>query len=142
MALDYAMNKGGLMAKKRIAMELGMGSSLRRGDYTAAAKRAVENALWRNSLTVADAFDLPRDAMLVDVEVAVQKPEAVDLDAVAACFPYGSVSVKAVSGGLDIPKPQDKNSATEPQITVMAQAAIIVSFDLPRDNGPADRGTA
>ena len=119
------------MAKKRIAMELGMGSSLRRGDYTAAAKRAVENALWRNSLTVADAFDLPRDAMIVDVEVAVQKPEAVDVAAVAAAFPYGSISVKAVSGGLDIPKPQAKNSAGEPQITVMAQAAIIVSFDLP-----------
>lgn len=122
------------MAKKRIAMELGMGSSLRRGDYTAAAKRAVENALWRNSLTVADAFDLPRDAMIVDVEIAVQKPEAVDVAQVAAVFPYGAVSVRAVSGGLDIPKPQAKNSAGEPQITVMAQAAIIVSFDLPANH--------
>ena len=119
------------MPKKRIALELGMGSSLRRGDYTSAAKRAVENALWRNSLTVADAFGLPREAMLVDVEVAVQKPEAVDVQAIADVFPYGTVSVKAVSGGLDIPKPRDKNSASEPQITVMAQAAIIVSFDLP-----------
>lgn len=119
------------MPKKRIALELGMGSSLRRGDYTSAAKRAVENALWRNSLTVADAFGLPREAMLVDVEVAVQKPEAVDVQAIADVFPYGTVSVKAVSGGLDIPKPHDKNSASEPQITVMAQAAIIVSFDLP-----------
>ena len=119
------------MPKKRIALELGMGSSLRRGDYTSAAKRAVENALWRNSLTVADAFGLPREAMLVDVEVAVQKPEAVDVQAIADVFPYGTVSVKAVSGGLDIPKPHDKNSASEPQITVMAQAAIIVSFNLP-----------
>ena len=119
------------MPKKRIALELGMGSSLRRGDYTSAAKRAVENALWRNSLTVADAFGLPREAMLVAVEVAVQKPEAVDVQAIADVFPYGTVSVKAVSGGLDIPKPRDKNSASEPQITVMAQAAIIVSFDLP-----------
>ena len=119
------------MPKKRIAIELGMGSSLRRGDYTAAAKRAVENALWRNSLTVADAFDLPRDAMIVDVEIAVQKPEAVDLEAVAAVFPYGTVSVSALKGGLDIPKPQAINSAGEPQFTAMAQAAIIVSFDLP-----------
>ena len=119
------------MAKKRIAIELGMGSSLRRADYTAAARRAVQNALWRNSLTVADAFDLPRDAMIVDVEVAVQKPEAVDVSAIAEVFPYGSVSVTAVKGGLDIPKPADKNAAKEPGITVMAQAAIIVSFDLP-----------
>ena len=118
------------MAKKRIALELGMGSSLRRGDYTSAAKRAVENALWRNSLTIADAFDLPREAMIVDVEVAVQKPEAVDTAVVKTVFPYGSVTVKAVKGGLDIPKPQAKNSESEPQFTVMAQAAIIVSFDL------------
>ena len=118
------------MAKKRIALELGMGSSLRRGDYTSAAKRAVENALWRNSLTIADAFDLPREAMIVDVEVAVQKPGAVDTAVVKTVFPYGSVTVKAVKGGLDIPKPQAKNSESEPQFTVMAQAAIIVSFDL------------
>ena len=125
------------MAKKRIAIELGMGSSLRRADYTAAARRAVQNALWRNSLTVADAFDLPRDAMIVDVEVAVQKPDAVDVAAIAEVFPYGRVSVKAVKGGLDIPKPQAKNSAAEPQITVMAQAAIIVSFDLPEKGASA-----
>ena len=123
------------MAKKRIALELGMGSSLRRGDYTSAAKRAVENALWRNSLTIADAFDLPREAMIVDVEVAVQKPEAVDTAVVKTVFPYGSVTVKAVKGGLDIPKPQAKNSEAEPQFTVMAQAAIIVSFDLGHEGG-------
>lgn len=123
------------MAKKRIALELGMGSSLRRGDYTSAAKRAVENALWRNSLTIADAFDLPREAMIVDVEVAVQKPEAVDTSVVKTVFPYGSVTVKAVKGGLDIPKPQAKNSESEPQFTVMAQAAIIVSFDLGHAGG-------
>jgi len=123
------------MAKKRIALELGMGSSLRRGDYTSAAKRAVENALWRNSLTIADAFDLPREAMIVDVEVAVQKPEAVDTAVVKTVFPYGSVTVKAVKGGLDIPKPQAKNSESEPQFTVMAQAAIIVSFDLGHEGG-------
>lgn len=123
------------MAKKRIALELGMGSSLRRGDYTSAAKRAVENALWRNSLTIADAFELPREAMIVDVEVAVQKPEAVDTAVVKTVFPYGSVTVKAVKGGLDIPKPQAKNSEAEPQFTVMAQAAIIVSFDLAHQGG-------
>ena len=33
------------MAKKRVAMELGMGSSLRNQDYTKAGLRAVENAL-------------------------------------------------------------------------------------------------
>ncbi|MGC6517293.1 MAG: Lin0512 family protein [Candidatus Puniceispirillaceae bacterium] len=123
------------MPKKRIALELGMGSSLRRANYSDAARRAVENALWRNSLTVADAFDLPREAMIVDVEIAVQKPELVDPEVVKSVFPYGQVTVKAVKGGLDIPKPAAKNSSGEPQVTVMAQAAIIVSFDLPAAGG-------
>ena len=46
------------MAKKRMVMELGMGSSLRQQDYTRAACRAVEDALWHNSLSIADAFGL------------------------------------------------------------------------------------
>jgi hypothetical protein len=47
-----------IMAKKRMVMELGMGSSLRQQDYTRAACRAVEDALWHNSLSIADAFGL------------------------------------------------------------------------------------
>ena len=42
-----------------------------------------------------------------------------------------SVAERIVYGALDIPKSNDTNSPSEPQITVMAQAAIIVSFDLP-----------
>ena len=56
------------MAKKRMVMELGMGSSLRQQDYTRAACRAVEDALWHNSLSIADAFGLDRSAMIIEVE--------------------------------------------------------------------------
>ena len=55
------------MAKKRMVMELGMGSSLRQQDYTRAACRAVEDALWHNSLSIADAFGLDRSAMIIEV---------------------------------------------------------------------------
>lgn len=48
------------MAKTRVAMELGMGSSLRRGDYTQAAVRALKDALWHNSLSMAEAFKIGR----------------------------------------------------------------------------------
>ena len=44
------------MAKTRMALELGMGTSLRNGDYTRAAVRAVQDALWRNSVSFAEAF--------------------------------------------------------------------------------------
>ena len=46
------------MAKKRIVLELGQGTSLRNENYTRAAKRAVENALWKNSLSFAELFGL------------------------------------------------------------------------------------
>ena len=79
-----------IMAKKRMVMELGMGSSLRQQDYTRAACRAVEDALWHNSLSIADAFGLDRSAMIIEVEIGVQQPEKVDTDKVAAILPYGS----------------------------------------------------
>ncbi len=112
------------MAKKRIVMELGMGSSLRRKDYTRAACRAVENALWHNSLSVADAFGLGREAMIVEVEIGAQSPDQVDVGEVAKQFPYGQVSVSVAHGGLDVPKPDGSGT------TVIVNAAIVVYLDL------------
>ncbi|MGA0235503.1 MAG: Lin0512 family protein [Alphaproteobacteria bacterium] len=108
--------------KKRVALELGQGTSLRSGDYTRAAERAVKDALWHNSLNMAQAFGAPKEAMIVDVEIAVQQPDAVDCDAVAKIFPYGNVTVSARHGGLDVPKPDGSGS------TLVALAAVVVSF--------------
>ena len=74
----------GRMAKTRIALELGMGTSLRKGDYTRAAVRAVQDALWRNSISFAEAFGFEKSDMLIDVEIGVQQPDAVDADEVKA----------------------------------------------------------
>ena len=63
------------MAKTRMALELGMGTSLRKGDYTRAAVRAVQDALWRNSVSFAEAFGFEKSDMLIDVEIGVQKPD-------------------------------------------------------------------
>ena len=111
------------MAKKRMVMELGMGSSLRKEDYTRAACRALEDALWHNSISITDAFGLDRSAMIIEVDVAVQRPDQVDTDVVAAVLPYGQASVRAVHGGLDVPKPDGGN-------TVIANAAVIVYLDI------------
>jgi uncharacterized protein (TIGR02058 family) len=108
--------------KKRVALELGQGTSLRSGDHTRAAVRAVKDALWHNSLTMAQAFGAPKEAMIVDVEIAVQQPDAVDCAEVAAVFPYGKISVTAAHGGLDIAKPDNSGS------TLVALAAVVVSF--------------
>ncbi|MCE2517752.1 MAG: Lin0512 family protein [Alphaproteobacteria bacterium] len=130
------------MAKKRVALELGMGTALQSQDYTKAAIRAVEDALWHNSLTMADAFGFPKEAMLIDVDVAVQRPDQVDVAKVAAVFPYGQATVRAVHGGLDIPKPL-KDGQSAPTQTIVANAAVAVSFDMEPANGaPADKKPA
>ena len=112
------------MAKTRIALELGMGTSLRRHDYTKTACRAVEDALWHNSLSFAEAFGFEKSDMLIDVEIGVQRPDDVDTRQVAAIFPYGKVSVMVVHGGLDIAKPDGKGR------TIIANAAVVVYFDM------------
>lgn len=118
------MIKGQIMTKTRVALEVGHGTSLRRMDYTAAARRAIENALWRNSLTIATAFGFPKEAMVVDVDVAVAEPEKVDTDSLKNMFPYGQITVTASAGGLNISNPNSND------FTVIANAAIIVSFDM------------
>jgi len=112
------------MAKKRVVTQFGMGTSLRSRNYTEAAARAIRDALWHNALNVAEAFGFPKEAMIVDVEIGVQRPEAVDHDALLKIFPYGRPAVSVVKGGLDIDKPGGASA------TVVAHAAIVVSFDM------------
>ena len=112
------------MAKTRIAVEFGMGTSLRRHDYTMAACRAVEDALWHNSLSIAEPFGFKKSDMIVEVEIGVQCPDKVDIDKVAAVFHYGNVSVHTVFGGLDI------ESSEKEGRTIIANAAVVVYFDM------------
>ena len=113
------------MAKTRVAMEFGMGTSLRRADYTKAAVRALSD----NSLSMAEAFGFDKSDMIVDVEIGVQQPDAVDIAAVEAVLPYGQSAVTVSHGGLDMPNPDGTGT------TIIANAAVVVSFDME----PADR---
>jgi len=110
--------------KKRLLTEFGMGTSLRRQDYTGAAKRAVQDALWHNSINLAELFGREKAEMLIDLEIGVQQPEAVNAEAVIAAFPYGQISVQVVKGGLDVPR----GDGGKP--TVIANVAISVSFEM------------
>ena len=113
-----------VMARKRLAIEMGMGTDLRGQDYTKAAVRGLKDALWHNSLSVAQALGYPREAMEVDVEVGVSKPELVDIAVVAAVLPYGKALVSVVKGGLDIPSDDGTNT------TVIANVAAVVYLDI------------
>lgn len=117
------------MAKKRVVTQFGMGTSIRSRNYTEAAARAIRDALWHNSLNVAEAFGFPREAMLIDVQVGVQQPDAVDTSVLLKVFPYGQPSITVVKGGLDIAKP-----GTD-RVSVVANAAVVVSFDMEPAHG-------
>ena len=112
------------MAVKRMVLEIGMGTDLGGEDWTKAACRAVRDALWHNSLTSADAFGVDRDAMLIEAVIGAGIPAEVDHGKIAAEFPYGKVTVRVEEGGMAIPKEDGSN-------TILANAAVIVSLDLP-----------
>lgn len=107
----------------RILTEFGLGTSLRRGDYTDAARRALQDALWRHSINAAELFGRGKDEMRLTVEIGVQRPEAVDVAALAQVFPYGQPHISVQAGGLDVARPDGHGMPT-----VMASAAISVSF--------------
>ncbi|MBT3766627.1 MAG: hypothetical protein HOB79_06150 [Rhodospirillaceae bacterium] len=113
------------MALKRVALEIGMGTDIRGGDYTKAAVRALRDALWHNSLSVATALGLDVESMQVEVNIGVPKPDEVDKDAVLAVLPHGTGTVNVVEGGLEIPKDDSAD------ITIMASAAAVVRLDVP-----------
>lgn len=113
------------MPLKRMVLEIGMGTDIRGADYTKAAVRALRDALWHNSLSIADAVGLHVDSMVVDVTIGVPHPEQVDKAAVLAVLPHGTGTVTVVEGGLEIPNDAGTNS------TVLAHAAAVVRLDVP-----------
>lgn len=113
------------MALKRIILEMGTGNDLYGEDYTKAARRAVQDALHHSSLSLFRTLELNRDDMHVEITIGVQKPEHVDLTSIAAEVPFGTISVKAEMGGLNVVDPETGT------ITVIAAAAVAARLDLP-----------
>jgi uncharacterized protein (TIGR02058 family) len=112
------------MAMKRMLVEVGMGTDIRGADYTKAAVRALRDALWHNSVGVAQAVGMPSDAMAMEILIGVPRPERVDKAAVLAVLPHGTGTVEVVEGGLEIANDEGTD------FTVIANAAAIVQLDI------------
>ena len=112
------------MALKRVILEMGTGNDLHGADYTKAALRAVQDALHHSSLSVVRTLGLDARSMQVEVTIGVQQPGKVDAAAVKASLPRGTVTVKVVKGGLDVPAEGDHDPI------VIATAAIAARLDL------------
>lgn len=111
------------MTRVRCITEMGMGVDVHGKDATKAAKRAVSDAIRHSSLGFFRMLGKTASDMFVDVTIAVPNPEAVDKAAVARELPYGTVTVNAVKGGLEIPAEQGSDAV------IIANAAVIVSLD-------------
>ena len=114
------------MAWKRMVLEIGMGTDIRGGDSTKAAVRALRDALWHNSLGIAEVLGQPVDSMRVEVTIGAPNPETVDKQQVLAVLPHGTGTVTCVEGGLTIPTGRGDGS-----VTLLAHAAAVVYMDIP-----------
>jgi len=90
------------MTRIRCITEMGMGVDVHGRDATKAARRAVSDAIRHSSLGFFRMLGKTAQDMYVDVTIGVPDPAAVDVDAVATELPYGTVTVTAVAGGLEV----------------------------------------
>src|SRR6201988_982509 len=109
------------MARVRCVTEMGIDVHGR--DATKAAKRAVSDAIRHSSLGFVRMLGKTANDMFVDVTVGVPDPGAVDTSAVAKELPYGTVTVTAVKGGLEVPAESGSDAI------IIANAAVVVSLD-------------
>ncbi len=114
------------MVAKRVILEMGSGNDLHGGDYTKAAVRAVQDAIHHSSLSLIRSLGVDSRAMQVEVTIGVQQPDRVDADKVKAALPHGTVTVKVIKGGLDVP------DDTSSDVAVIATAAVAVRIELPQ----------
>src|ERR1700680_4846167 len=110
------------MARVRCITEMGMGVDVHGKDATKAARRAVSDAIRHSSLGFFRMLGKTAKDMFVDVTIGVPDPSAVDTDAVAKELPYGTVTVTAVKGGLEIAAESGGDAI------IIANAAVIVSL--------------
>ncbi len=103
---------------QRFIIEMGMGNSLHRQDYTEAAERAIKDAIRHSTIPMLAALEIDHREMRVDVTVGVQAPDKVDADRLKAALPRGTVTVNVVLGGLDVTNPDTG------EINVVATAAV------------------
>jgi uncharacterized protein (TIGR02058 family) len=109
---------------RRIILEMGTGNALHSKDYTKAAKRAVEDAIHHSSLPMFRSLGIDPNSMRIELTLAAQEPEKIDLQAVAATLPFGHVTPRAIKGGLNV---VDENSG---QPCVIVNAGVLVRLPL------------
>jgi uncharacterized protein (TIGR02058 family) len=114
---------------------MGLGVDLVGEDMTKAACRAAREAIGRTSLPGVSRLlpDGDRSQMIVDVTVAVPRPDEVNPEIVAGEFPYGTVTVTATEGGMRLPNGTDYGPGHDHLIIAVA----VVAVGVPEPTHPA-----
>lgn len=113
-----------MTSPKRIILEMGTGNDLYGEDYTKAACRAVQDAIHHSSLTFFQTLGIDPNSMEIELNLAAQKPDAIDLARVARELPYGTVTARAVFGGMNV---HDEDTD---RTSVIVNAGVIVRLPL------------
>ena len=111
------------MARVRCITEMGMGVDVHGKDATKAARRAVSDAIRHSSISFFRLVDKTSKDMFVHVTIGVPNPESVDTAEVAKELPYGTITVTAVNGGLEIPASGGSDAI------IIANAGIVVTLE-------------
>jgi uncharacterized protein (TIGR02058 family) len=102
------------MARVRCITETGMGVQVQGLDASKAARRAVPDANRLSSLGFFGMLGKTPHDMFVAVTTGARDQAAVDTRAIAADLPYGTVTVTAVKGGLEIPAATPSSAPMRP----------------------------
>ena len=114
------------MPLKPAILELGTGVDVHGQNYTETARRAVWDAIHHSSLTFLSLFGESAAAdMVVEVTVAIPKPEEVDAEAVLAVLPHGHSTLKTIHGGMEVEGREGSGDKT-----IIANAAVIVKINV------------
>ncbi|KAK9812435.1 hypothetical protein WJX73_010435 [Symbiochloris irregularis] len=82
-------------------VETGVGCDQHGQDITKAAVRACRNAIEFNSIpSINKIVPGGYDSMRLNVKIGCPRPEQVKIEEVVKIFPYGSISIEVVEGGL------------------------------------------
>ena len=76
------------MQKQKIVTEIGLGTDIRGRDYTKAACRALKDALWHNSLGIAEIMGVDTDSMWIEVMIGIPEPDKVNKPDVLSILPH------------------------------------------------------
>ena len=114
------------MALKPLILEMGTGIDLHGQNATEAARRAVWNAVHQSSIMGLGLFgpDTSKN-MVVEVTIAISRPDEVDEDVVLAVLPHGTGKLKVIQGGMEIEGREGSGD-----FTLIANAAVIAKLDL------------